>query len=107
MLDGLRELGDSGLLAELAGLFVRDATEYLAALGWAVEGDDAAAVERISHTLKGSSGNMGVGEMARIRVRLEEAGRDLSGAPALLERLQEEFARVRPALEAEMEGDDA
>jgi HPt (histidine-containing phosphotransfer) domain-containing protein len=106
VLDGLRELGDSGLLAELAGLFVRDATEYLAALGWAVEGDDAAAVERISHTLKGSSGNMGVGEMARIRVRLE-AGRDLSGTPALLERLQEEFARVRPALEAEMEGDDA
>nr|MDQ3317199.1 response regulator [Actinomycetota bacterium] len=106
VLAGLRELGDAELLSELAEMFLDDASSRLAALRGVIEDGDAHAVERAAHTLKGSSGNMGATGMAAICAELEEAGAsgDLARAPGLLERLEEEFGRVRPALEAEMEG---
>jgi HPt (histidine-containing phosphotransfer) domain-containing protein len=68
-----------------------------------VEKNDAGALERTAHTLKGSSSNMGATRMAAVCAELEEAGAsgDLGRAPGLLARLEEEFGRVRPALEAE------
>jgi HPt (histidine-containing phosphotransfer) domain-containing protein len=102
---GLRELGGSEMLSELAQMFFDDASSSLAALREAVEGDDARSVERVAHTLKGSSASMGAARMAEICSELQEAGAsgDLSRAPALLERLEEEFGRARPALESEVE----
>ena len=104
VLAGLRELGDAELVADLAGMFIGDAESRLAALREAVESGDAGSVERAAHTLKGSSGNMGATRMAAVCAELEEAGasRDLGRVPELLDRLEEEFGRVRPALEAEV-----
>jgi two-component system, sensor histidine kinase and response regulator len=106
-LAGLRELqqeGEPDFVVELIELFLHDAPPQLAALRGAVEEDDADSVERIAHTLKGSSGNMGAKKMAEICGELQNAGAsgDLARAPRLLERLEEEFGRVRPALEAEL-----
>jgi HPt (histidine-containing phosphotransfer) domain-containing protein len=103
VLAGLRELGDADLLSELSTMFLADASSRLAALREAVKGGDAKSVEQIAHALKGSSGNMGAKRMAKICAELEYAGAsgDLSYAPELLGRLEEEFSRVRPALEAE------
>jgi HPt (histidine-containing phosphotransfer) domain-containing protein len=69
--------------------------------------DDAAAVENLAHTLKGSSGNMGARGMSALCARLEAAGAsgDLSQSFGLLERLKEEFLRVDRAFEAEIHGD--
>ena len=104
VLAGLRELGDPGLLPELAEMFLDDASSRVAVLREAVEGGDARSVERIAHTLKGSSGNMGAKRMAAICEELQNAGAsgDLARAPEQFGRLEEEFGRVRPALEAEM-----
>jgi two-component system, sensor histidine kinase and response regulator len=104
VLAGLRELGDAELVADLAVMFIGDAEFRLAALGEAVESGDAGSVERAAHTLKGSSGNMGATRMAAVCAELEEAGAsgDLGRVPELLDRLEEEFGRVRPALEAEV-----
>jgi two-component system sensor histidine kinase/response regulator len=103
VLAGLRELGDADLLSELSTMFVDDASSPLGGLREATEGGDAKSVKQIAHTLKGSSGNMGAKRMAKICAELEYVGAsgDLSYAPELLGRLEEEFSRVRPALEAE------
>ena len=101
----LRELGDDELLKELVEMFLDDASTRLAALRGALDGGDAGSVEREAHTLKGSSGNMGAKKMAAICAELQEAGAsgDHPRAAELLGRLDEEFGRVRPAIEAEVE----
>jgi HPt (histidine-containing phosphotransfer) domain-containing protein len=103
----LRDLQDEDepdLLEEIAGVFLTGAVSRLEALNEAVREDDAPSVEREAHALKGSSVNMGALLMARICDRLEHAGRsgDLTPAPELLHQLEEEFERVRPALEVEI-----
>ena len=106
VLASLRELGDAELLAELAGMFLDDASSRLGELRGAVERGDAAAVEWVVHTLKGSSGNIGATRMASICAELQDVGAsgDLGRAPGLLEGLEQEYQRVRPALEKETEG---
>jgi two-component system, sensor histidine kinase and response regulator len=106
VLANLRDLGDAELLAELAGMFFDDASSRLEELRGAIGAGDAAGVERVAHTLKGSSGNMGATRMSAICAELQDVGGsgDLSRAAGLLEGLEEEFGRVRPALEAEIEG---
>jgi CheY-like chemotaxis protein len=105
VLANLRDLGDAELLAELAGMFLDDASSRLQELREAIGAGDAAGVERVAHTLKGSSGNMGATRMSAICAELQDVGGsgDLSRAAGLLEGLEEEFGRVRPALEAEIE----
>jgi two-component system sensor histidine kinase/response regulator len=103
-LAGLRELqqeGEPDFVGELIELFLHDAPPQLAALRDAIEEEDADSVERISHTLKGSSGSMGAKTMAEICAELQDVGAsgDLSRAPELFGRLEEEFGRVRAALE--------
>ena len=107
VLAGLRELGDAELLAELAEMFLDDASSRLADLREALKESDTRTLERAAHTLKGSSGNMGATRMSAICAELHDIGvsGNLAGAPELLERLEEEFGRVRPALEEELEKD--
>jgi HPt (histidine-containing phosphotransfer) domain-containing protein len=104
VLANLRDLGDAELLAELAGMFLDDATSRLEELREAIGAGDAASVERVAHTLKGSSGNMGATRMSAICAELQDVGGsgDLARAAGLFEGLEEEFGRIRPALEAEM-----
>ncbi|HET7271607.1 MAG TPA: PAS domain S-box protein, partial [Rubrobacter sp.] len=103
VLVGLRELqGDdeTDIVAELSGMFLDDARSKLEELEEAVEEGDASSVERVAHTLKGSSGNMGARRMAAICAQLEDAGSsgDLSRAPQLLGDLEAEFGLVRTTL---------
>jgi CheY-like chemotaxis protein len=104
VIESLRELGDPDLLAELVELFVDEAPLRLAALREGVESEDAGDIERVARTLKGSCGNMGARRMAEICEELQELGKSgyLARAPELLGRLEAEFRRVRPALEAEI-----
>ncbi len=109
VLAGLRELqeeGDPDIVAELAEVFFEDAEVRLADLGEALERADAGSIERSTHALKGSSANLGATGMARICAKLQEAGAsgDLVGAAELLGQLEEEFGRVRPALEDQVTG---
>ncbi|CAN5828446.1 hypothetical protein BH18ACT11_BH18ACT11_19050 [soil metagenome] len=107
VLAGLRVLqgeDDTDIVAELAGMFVDDTRSGLSALEEALHRGDAPAVERVAHTLKGSSGSMGARGMSGFCARLESAGAsgDLSHGFGLLERLEEEFGRVERALGAEV-----
>jgi PAS domain S-box-containing protein len=104
VLEGLRDLGDEEMLRELVEMFLDDGQSSLATLRKALEEGDAQSVERVAHTLKGSSGSMGAVRMATLCAELEDVGAfgDLSRAPELLEHLEAEFERVRPVLEGEI-----
>ena len=107
VLVGLRELQEEGepdLLEELIELFLADVPPQLVALRKAVDAGDAHSVERIAHTLKGSSANIGAVRMQALCTELEEIGRseELRAAPGLISRLEEEFGRVRAVFVEEL-----
>lgn len=93
------------MLAEIAGMFVTDAPSQMTELREAVESGDADGVERTAHSLKGSSGNIGASRMSEICNELQNVGAsgNLARAPEVLEQLEAEFVRVRPALEDQIE----
>ncbi|HLL41163.1 MAG TPA: Hpt domain-containing protein, partial [Rubrobacteraceae bacterium] len=107
VLASLRELqqeGEPDILNELIELFLADVPSQLVVLKDTLEAGDAHSVERIAHTLKGSSANMGAARMTTICSELQDVGAsgDPSRAPELLERLEEEFGHVHRALEAKI-----
>ena len=108
VLAGLRDLQDEDepdILEELARMFLADGSRRIEEIRSSLAKGDAAGVERAAHTLKGGAGNMGAKRMANTCGALQDAGasEDLARAPGLLESLEAEFDRVRPALEAEIE----
>ena len=107
MLASLRELQEEGepdLLNELIEQFLTNVPPQLVVLREAVEAGDAHSVERIAHTLKGSSANMGAKRIGAICAKLEKMGHseDLAAAPGLISRLEGEFGRVRAVFEEEL-----
>ncbi len=100
-LSELQQEGEPDILEELTGLFFEDAAAQIKALKKAVESGDAPSVYRLSHTLKGSSGNMGANRMHRICLTLEEVGQsgELGEAGELLGSLEKAFGDARSAIE--------
>ena len=105
VVQSLRDLGGDEMLLELTQIFLEDTSSNLDALKEAIEKHDTNSVERVAHTLTGSSGNMGATRMTYLSAKLQDAGasEDLATAPALTERLEAEFERVRSALKTEIE----
>jgi CheY-like chemotaxis protein len=91
-------------LSRLARIFLRDAPSQLTALEESSRGGDWRSVGRISHALKGNCSAVGALEMAEICAELQQAtdSRDIARAQELLGHLEEEFGRVRSALEARL-----
>ena len=100
----LQEEGEPDILDELIERFLTDVPPQLVALKEAVEAGDAHSVERIAHTLRGSTANMGAVRMEAICAELEEMGRseDLGAALRQIPRLEEEIGHVRTVLEQEL-----
>jgi HPt (histidine-containing phosphotransfer) domain-containing protein len=94
------------IVADLAGMFLKDARSRLVAVEVALRKGDAPAAERAAHTLKGGSGSMGARSMSGLCAQLEHVGAtgDLSQGSELLGRIREELGRVERALEAEVSG---
>jgi two-component system sensor histidine kinase/response regulator len=90
-------------IANLIDLFIADAQLRLEALGEAISGNDTTALRQIAHALKGSCANLGAKRMSGLCEILEEKGlaNSLDGAGAFVEHLEEEFVRVKQALELE------
>jgi two-component system sensor histidine kinase/response regulator len=94
--------GEPDKLARIVGLFIDDVPLRLEELRHAVERGEAQKVEETAHMLKGGSGYMGAVQMAKICAGIQGLGAsgELSHAPELLDQLEAEFKRIRPALEA-------
>ncbi len=96
--DGAREF-----VVKLIEQYLAESTMRLMEVKDAVERGDAQALRLASHSLKGNSGTVGARRMASLCGELETLARNtiLDGSPALVIKLEEEFTRVRHALEME------
>ncbi|MBZ5563964.1 MAG: response regulator [Acidobacteriia bacterium] len=94
--------GDAALLAEMAGIFIRDCPGLLTNLHEAVARGDAPAVYSAAHALKGSVANFSASAAVQAALRLETMGRqgDLTLSAAAWRALEEEIARLQQELEA-------
>jgi signal transduction histidine kinase/CheY-like chemotaxis protein len=92
--------GDAALFAELTALFTEQSGQLISQLQQALAGQDARQLERIAHTLKGSVGAFGAGEVLAAAGQLEELARggDLAGARQALLALERALARLKAAL---------
>jgi CheY-like chemotaxis protein/HPt (histidine-containing phosphotransfer) domain-containing protein len=97
--------GDEALLAELAELFRAEAPERLAEIRAAITRQDAVALARAAHTLKGAAAVFGAAGAVEAARELEAMGRggDLAGAAAAADRLADILESLKPAL-AELAG---
>jgi HPt (histidine-containing phosphotransfer) domain-containing protein len=98
----LRDLdgGDGTLLSMLVDEYDRDTRIQIDRLHAAVAEGDPHTVERCAHTVKGASANIGAMRLADLCRELESLGRAgaLGEAPAILDRVETEFDKVRHAL---------
>jgi len=99
-LQALEAATGSGFLDEIVSLFVADTPRRLSGLKEALAGRDAATGERLAHSIKGSSSNIGAPHVAAVAAELEAllARGSFDGTDALLARLEAELERARRAL---------
>lgn len=98
--------GDSELFAQLVRLFLDRHQTMLADIRTALADADSIAVERMSHTFKGTAGNLCASEVALTAGRLEAVGRlnALHDAPPVYAQLELEVARLVRLLESYRQG---
>jgi PAS domain S-box-containing protein len=92
--------GDTTLLQEATELFRHGYPKLMSQLREAISHDDAEAVERTAHTIKGSVGNFGGTAAVEAAMRLEKMAhaRDLRHAPEACDALEWEIERLLPVL---------
>jgi len=97
----MTEYSGRDILAELAEIFARDNQTQLDMLERALEEEDAEALCRVAHTLKGTAGGLGATEAMTVCGRLESLARtgELEEAASLKAELETQFQRVGQALE--------
>ncbi|MFQ5814381.1 MAG: Hpt domain-containing protein [Anaerolineae bacterium] len=97
-------MGEDGaeLVAELIDTFVEDASRLLADMREAVAREDADALERAAHGLKGSSATLAALGLSDLCQELEDMGRagTLEGAVEIVAQVETEYEKVKVALEA-------
>jgi signal transduction histidine kinase/CheY-like chemotaxis protein len=100
-------LGDRELLRELAGIFLGECPKWLAGLRDGLARRDAERVKCTAHTLKGSLQTFAMKDAYAAALQLETSARQgrLDGGQETLALVEQELARLRPALEAFAKGE--
>jgi HPt (histidine-containing phosphotransfer) domain-containing protein len=96
-LDRLKRFGGGKLLGEMIALFLSVAPERVATARQAHEAGDLPTLERAMHSLKGSAAQLGALRLQQLSGEGERLARlgTLGGVPILMQKLDEELARVR------------
>jgi len=96
--------GSEELLREIIEAFLEEAPRQVAAMREALAGSDAALLRRAAHTVKGAVRYFGAQQAFDRAARLETLAHDceLQAAPAAVEKLEEELARIMPLLSARL-----
>ncbi len=94
--------GDPSVTAEIVSTYLRLAPESIDEMRRAVRDDDAAALERAAHRLRGSSANIGARHMAELCARVERGARDgaVSTTEPDLALIEQHLPVLRSAFEA-------
>jgi HPt (histidine-containing phosphotransfer) domain-containing protein len=107
VLDQYREGGNggfaNGFVIELIDQYLVDAASRMTSLKDAIAVRDASELERVAHSLNGISSAVGANRMAGMCQELEILARNATFAvpPELVATLENEFKRVRHALQIE------
>jgi two-component system sensor histidine kinase/response regulator len=101
-IDLLRSLddGQGGVLGEIIGHYLSQTAQARDELIRVIDARDTHGLERTAHTLKGASANVGASAMAAVCAEIEVHGRSaqLDAAAGLVQRFDDELARVKAAL---------
>jgi len=91
---------DGSLLGEIIDQYLTQTVEGREELVRQMESGDTQALEHAAHTIRGASANVGATVLVSICAEMEAQGRfeDLDGITELMERFDQEFVRVRDAL---------
>jgi len=94
--------GDMEFVAELLQTFFDDAPNLMATLHTALAAGEADEFRRAAHSLKSNSASFGAMPLSRMSKELEDMGKagTLAGASPKIAQAEEEYARVRAALES-------
>jgi len=94
--------GDRDLFAELVRLFVEECPAAMKEIRQALGNGDAHLLDRLAHTLKGSSASLGANRVSQASLVLEMRARSaaLQNAGELIDSLQAEIDLVLPELES-------
>ena len=94
--------GEPDFVVELIALYLDEVPRLFDSLHTAIENNDRATAKRAAHSLRGSSGNLGVLQIAAIADELEHLENPCgTSATTLLQSLETEFRRVKEILSAE------
>jgi len=107
VLESFRELQQEGspdLVSELINLYIDDTRSRLVQMRTALNERDVKKLQTTAHSLKGSSGNLGIRGMSALCLELEKTLiHGVEGASGVIHRLDEEFLRVQQALANELQ----
>jgi CheY-like chemotaxis protein/HPt (histidine-containing phosphotransfer) domain-containing protein len=108
VLESFREIQQEGspdLVSELIHLYLDDTQSRLVQMRTALNERDVKKLQTIAHSLKGSSGNLGINGMNALCLELEKRliQEGMDGAAGVVNRLDEEFRRVEQALASELQ----
>ncbi|MCX5811871.1 MAG: PAS domain S-box protein [Proteobacteria bacterium] len=89
--------GDEELMKEIVDVFMADFPNQLAGLKDALSQDNAYALERQAHAMKGAAANIEARSLKNIAFELETAGnsKDISQAGTLIKKLEMEFEGLK------------
>lgn len=91
-----RVAGDSSFVEELVGLFLTDVPAKIADLTQAIDTLDAARVEKLAHSLKGTSATVKAGAFEAVALELELAAKagETQKWQSLANQLRDEFVHI-------------
>lgn len=94
--------GEADFVIELIDLYLDEVPRLFDSLHTAIENNDRASAKRAAHSLRGSSANLGVLQLASIASELEHLDNPCGTfAITLLQSLEREFRQVKEILTAE------
>ncbi len=98
--------GDRRLLRDIVEAFLDESPRLLAMIRGAIEQQDAKTLQRVAHTLKGSTGYFGATQASEMALQLEAMGKktELVHAKNTLVDLDREMAKLAPILVDYMRG---
>ena len=100
--DEAQEQGEPDFVVELIDLYLDEAPRFFSSIREGLANDDWLSAKRAAHSLRGSSSNLGILQLALIADALEHltSTQDASAA-GLLQGLEDEITRVEKILLAE------
>ncbi len=93
---------DRELAAQVAGVFLSDIPQQLAALLGAVEANDAKTAERAAHSIKGASATVGGEALRQVALECEMLGKqgDLGAVRGKIDEIRCQYALLEGELRA-------